>query len=395
MKKLLVLGASEFQIPLLKQAKRMGVHTCVIDINPNASGICFADEYKECSLKDHALAIEIAKAYNPDGVTVGMCDVAVRTCAMICEALNLPGLSVEVAENATDKFKMIEVFRANHVPHPEYIYFAKGEYTREKMTLPLPIIVKPIDMAGSRGINLVTTEEELKMAVEDSISLGDKGDIIVEEYMTGPEVSVEIFVENSEPYVMQITDKLTSGAPHFMELGHSQPSSLSESIKMSIAQVACKAVKALGLNNCVAHAEIIVTKEGPKMVEIGARMGGDGIQQQLIQLSTGINLPEAVIKLAMGDPVKKPTNKIHLGSAIRFIPAVTGVIESISNNYDSNDKRINTVRLLCKPGDYYDEAKDNSGRYGYVISQAETAESAIEACEKAISSINIVVMNNG
>lgn len=355
MKKLLVLGASEFQIPLLQQAKSMGIHTCVIDINPNARGISFADEYKECSLKDFTTAIKIAKAYNPDGVTVGMCDIAVRTCAMICKALCLPGLSVEVAEKATDKFKMIEVFRANNVPHPEYIYFADGDYSREKMNLNFPIIVKPIDMAGSRGINLVTREEELPSAVEDSINASDKGDIIIEEYMIGPEVSVEIFVEKSEPYIMQITDKLTSGAPHFVELGHSQPSSLSELIKNEIAQVACKAVRALGLYNCVAHAEIIVTKDGPKMVEIGARMGGDGIQQQLIQLSTGINLQESVIRLAMGEQIQRPTNTCNLGSAIRFIPAVTGVIDSISKDYDNNDKRIKSVFLFCKPGDYYDE----------------------------------------
>lgn len=391
MKKLLVLGASEFQIPLLQQAKKMGIHTCVVDINPNANAIKYADEYRECSLKDSLGAIKIAKEYNPDGVTVGMCDIAVRTCAMICKNLGLPGLSVDVAEKATDKYRMIEVFRNHGVPHPEYRYFAKGEYSREKMNLPFPIIVKPVDMAGSRGINLVKTEGELSAAIEDSTNVGDKGDIIIEEYMIGPEVSVEIFLEGSEPHIMQITDKLTSGAPHFMELGHSQPSSLAESTKREIAQVACQAVKALGLYNCVAHAEIIVTKNGPKMVEIGARMGGDGIQQQLIQLSTGINLQEAVIRLAMGEQVKAPVNTIHLASAIRFIPAVTGVVDSILEDYDKNDQRIKAVCLFCKPGDYYNEAKDNSGRYGYVISQAETANSAIEACEKVISNISVVV----
>jgi len=390
MTKLLVLGASEFQIPLLKQARKMGINTCVLDYNENAPGIKYADEYRQCSLKDIPTAVKIAYEYKPNGVTAGMVDVAVCTCARICKELGLPGLSVAVAERSTDKFKMIEAFKANNVPHPQYIYFSKNTFSKEKINLKYPLIVKPIDMAGSRGIELVNSEDELATAVNKSIMASDKGEIIIEEYMVGPEVSVELFVEGYKPYVLQITDKLTSGAPHFMEIGHSQPSSLSNQIKDSIARVACSAVEALGLNNCVAHAEIIITEEGPKMVEIGARMGGDGIQQQLIELSTGINLQEIVIKLAMGEQVSCPHSTIKQASAIRFIPSREGTVVDVEAP-EILDKCIKMVNLLCNPGERVSNAKDNSGRLGYVIAQADSASEAIMACEDTIKKVKIVL----
>ena len=390
MKKLLVLGGSEFQIPLLKQAKTMGIHTYVLDINPNAPAIKYADVYQTCSLKDDQLALQLAREYQPDGVTVGMCDVAVCTCAKICEALGLPGLSLPVAQRATDKFQMIEAFHQAHVPSPEYIYFPKNSFSKDRITIPYPFICKPTDMAGSRGINLIHCEAELEAAIRDSVASGDSGDILIEEYMVGPEVSVEMFVEEDRPSVLQITDKLTSGAPHFMELGHSQPSGLPQAVKDAIADVACAAARALGLYNCPAHAEIIITDKGPKMVEIGARMGGDGIQQQLIELSTGINLQEAVIRMAMGEQVKTPKATMQQGSAIRFIPAREGIVRAIKETVIT-DRRVREIKIFCKEGTVIDSVKDNSARFGYVVAQADSAADAVIACEKAMEGICIDV----
>ncbi len=394
MKRLLILGASEFQIPLINQAKSMGIYTCVIDINPDAYAMPYADEFYQCSLKDSKKVLEIAKQINPDGVTVGMCDVAVCTAAKICEELDLPGISYEVAKRATDKYLMIDTFKKNNVAHPMYQLISKENINNQKVNIPFPIISKPIDMAGSRGISLIRNKDELSEALEYSVNSSDCGGVIIEEYMEGPEVSVEIIVVKDNPTVIQVTDKMTSGAPHFMEIGHSQPSRLDQATIDSVKELACSAVKALGLSNCIAHAEIIICKDGPKMVEIGARMGGGGIHQQLIELSTGINMQEFAIKFAFGEDVNIPKSCLNKGSAIRFIPAQEGFVQAIENvEQVKKEKLVKYVKIFCEVDRKYNKPKDNSGRFGYVIAQGDKASDAMIACERALDMIEISVLN--
>ena len=116
---------------------------------------------------------------------------------------------------------------------------------------------------------------------------GLSGDVLVEEYMIGPEVSVELLVVDGVAHVLQVTDKLTSGAPNYFEIGHCQPTSLKDEDRAAISELAKAAVLAVGLKNSAAHVEIIVTPNGPKMVELGARLGGDWITSYLIQGSVG------------------------------------------------------------------------------------------------------------
>lgn len=395
MKKLLILGASEFQIPLIESAKKRGLHTCVIDINPHAPACNTADEYIECSLKDFEKALGIAKRYKPDGITAGMCDVAVLSAARICNELGLPGLGVETAIKATNKYEMIRSFSTNSVPCPKFKLLNNNDNYSISDVPDLPFIVKPIDMAGSRGINLVDSYEEMPSLISDSIRASDSGNVILEEYLVGPEVSVEMVVINRQPTVLQITDKITSGAPHFVELGHTQPSILPNPVKEEICEVAKSAVYSLGISNSIVHAEIIITKDGAKMVELGARMGGDGIQQQLIKLSTGIDLPNFAIDLALGRPLYVPKSTINKYSMIRFIPSMVGIINDIIiEDSISGLPGLVSYKLFCNRGEYFEERNDNSGRFGYVIAQADSHDATISCCDKAISKIKFIVSSN-
>lgn len=154
------------------------------------------------------------------------------------------------------------------------------------------------------------------------------GDVIVEEYMSGPEVSVETLSIDGTCHVLQITDKLTTGAPHYVEMGHSQPTRHSKEIAKKISETAIAANKAIGIKNGPSHTEIIITGEGPKIVEIGARLGGDCITTHLVPLSTGVDMVECNIRIAMGE---KPdiSCKYNRGSAIRYLSTENGVIKNI------------------------------------------------------------------
>jgi biotin carboxylase len=189
--------------------------------------------------------------------------------------------------------------------------------------------------------------------------------------------------------VLQITDKLTTGAPHFVEMGHSQPSRLAETDQEKIKDLACRAVKAVGIDNGPAHVEIMLTKDGPKMVELGARMGGDCITSHLVPLSTGIDMVKATIDISLG-LAPDITPKFEKGSAIRFFAAPEGVIAAIEGVDEA--RKIPGVREISftkAVGDTVTAIGSSTDRVGFVISQANMAEAAVIVCEASQEKISV------
>lgn len=392
MKKILILGAPVFQIPVVLKAKQMNLYVGIVDINKDAPTIPFADEYFCHSIRSVDEILSIAKVFKPDGILIGANDTSVKTAAKVCEKLNLPCISVEAAENSTDKLKMLEAFSKYNVPHPKYQFVRKNEIDNFTMMIPYPAIAKPVDSSGSRGINIIRNSSELYSSVLASSSAGVSGDILIEEYMDGPEVSVEVIVIDGVPHVLQITDKITSGAPNFYETGHSQPSALEFETKEAIKKVASEAVLAVGLINSPAHVEIKITDEGPKMVELGARFGGGCITSYLIETSVvGVNMIETGIRLSLGEKIDLPDYKNSgICSAVRFIQSKDGIVKSITGASSAAGLDfVVDVRLICKVGNKYSKKTDNSSRFGYVVCKGATNQEALDNCEKAIKLINI------
>lgn len=388
MKKLLILGGSIAQVPFVKTAKSLGCHVGLVDYNDNAAAIDYADEYFQCSLMDVEGVGKIVDEFCPDGITCGASDVGVMTAAILCEQKNLPGMSVETAVKVKDKAAMIEAFRKYDVAHPEYQVIESED---EKINIEFPVITKPVDNSGSRGINVAKNEQELKAALEDSFASSRCHRVIVEEYMDGPEVSVEILVQDGEPFILQVTDKLTTGEPHFIEIGHSQPSQLPAEDVECIRKLAYDAARAVGIVNGCGHAEIKLTSKGPKMVEIGGRLGGDYITTVLVPTSTGINMSEYEILRAIGTPKKFAYPQVNSrGAAVRFIEVVEGVLDSVEINYKAESMvGIEEIKLICKAGKAYGKAQNNNDRFGYVIATGKTAKEAVSRCEHAIECINV------
>lgn len=390
MKKILIIGASILQLPAIKRAKELGYYVGVIDYDPNAVGISFADEYFNVSTIDIDGVVKTAEEFNPDGIMTLATDMPMRSIAAACEKLGLCGISYDTSIKATDKGEMIKSFEKNGVEHPWYFILSAPEQLDIVLDkIEYPCISKPIDNSGSRGVMLIHNEQELRQAVFYSSSKGRSGGVIVEEYMRGPEVSVEIIVIEGLPHVLNVTDKLTTGAPHFVEMGHSQPSRLPQKDIDKIKDLACRAVLAVGIKNGPAHVEIILTDNGPKMVELGARMGGDCITTHLVPLSTGIDMIEATIRIACGE---KPDieNKTNKGSAIRYFDVPNGVITSIEGVEEAeNIDGVRQISFVKNLGDTVGDIGSSTDRVGFVIAQGNTPEEAIEICEKACYKIDI------
>lgn len=390
MKRLLIIGASILQLPAILKAKEMGLYVGVADFNPQAIGISYADEYFNVSTIDEEGVYLAAKEFKADGIVTLATDMPMRAVAYTTHKLGLVGISYDTAIKATDKGEMIKAFELAEVEHPwYYILHTPEELSKVVQEITYPCISKPVDNAGSRGVILIESSKDLENAIQYSSLNGRNGGVIVEEYLKGREVSVEVMVINYDVHILQVTDKLTTGSPHFVEMGHSQPSLLDNKDILAIKDLAKRAVRAIGINNGPAHVEIMLTDRGPKMIELGARMGGDCITTHLVPLSTGIDMVKAMIQIALGEK-SSIAPKFDKGAAIRYVKETKGIIKNISgidivNRIDG----IKQVVLTKTVGDIVGQISSSVDRVGYVIAQANTVQDAIDLCENAMKQIYI------
>lgn len=396
MKKIMILGASSLQLPAILKAKEMGLTSIVVDMNKNAVGFKYADIKLELSTIDISNVVKAAIEYNVDAVITLATDMPVRTVAAVGEALKIPAISVDSAKKATNKILMRDALAKCNVPIPHY-YRASSEQefitaVQQIRDMGYKCIIKPADSSGSRGVNLLSAydEDSLKKAYEYSKNNSRIGEVIIEEFMEGTEVCVETLNTKGVCYPIQITDKLTTGSPYFVEMGHSQPSRLSKEIQDKIKEIAIAANMAIENYNGSSCTEIMVTKDGPKVVELGARLAGDYMTTDLVPLSTGIDMVKSIIQIALGE-IPDCNPKFNKGSAIRFLSASEGKIVSITGNDLAKEiEGIIRIGFDKKIGDNSVVIKNSLDRLGYVIAQANTSDLAIKACEKAKNLINIV-----
>lgn len=356
MKKLMILGASELQVPAIECANRLGVRTIVLDYDKNAVGRNLAYRFYEISTLNYESILNVAKKEMIDGIMTICSDRPMPIIAKIGEQLGLNTISYETALKATDKGLMRNALRKNNVPIPDFFVCKNYEEFKNAIhSIKGKCIIKPSNNSGSRGIYLYGGNNDLKKIYEYSVSFSSDNCVLVEEYMEGPEVSVEAFVIGGKINIIQITDKITTGAPYFVEMGHTQPSSLPINIIEDIKETAVESIKAIGIDRGPAHVEIIVTKEGAKIVEIGSRLGGDHITTDLVPLSTGINM----VELACKDALNMPVTINHLyqkSSAIRYF----------DKNYELQDKLKGMV-ILYSESMSYKEIMSSNDRCGYFI----------------------------
>lgn len=392
MEKILVLGASVLQLPAIKKAKELGYYVGVVDMNPNAVGFKYADRIFIVSTIDVEGVINVAGEFKPNGVLTLATDMPLRSVAAVANKFNLPGLSPQVAIKATDKIAMIECFDRQGVPHPWF--YAVNSYEEFETILKKinpPFIIKPNDASGSRGVVLINNLDEAISGFDYSKSVSKSGFVLIEEYLKGPEVSVEVITIEGRSHVITITDKLTTGSPYFVEMGHAQPSLLPVDIQEQIKNVAICAIDAIGINNSPSHVEIIVTEEGPKLVEVGARLGGDCITSHLVPFSTGVDMIKAVIDLATG---KKPdiSIKYHKGAAIRYINGNEGFLEGVEGLGEVRKiEEVKHIEIVKNMGDLIQPIHGSGDRIGYVITQADNVDMAVSICEDAVKSLKVLM----
>ena len=299
-RKLAIVGASYLQQPLVEKAKEMGLYTICFAWAEGAVCADVADKFYPISIVEKDEILAICKNEQIDGICTIASDVAAPTVAYIAEKMGLVGNSYESACKANNKYEMRNVFMSAGIPCPRF-KLVQFQEVIEPVDFTFPLIVKPVDRSGSLGVARVVSKSELDDAVAKALECSFCKQAIVEEYVEGREISVEFISYNGKHYPLQITDKVTTGSPHFVELEHHQPADLSPEMYDRIYTLTDKALTALGITNGASHSEYRITDDGCIFVmEIGGRMGGDFIGSDLVRLSTGYDFLQGVIEVALG-----------------------------------------------------------------------------------------------
>ena len=391
-KNIFIIGASDLQLPAILAAREMGLKVAVADYNPRAVGIPYADVYYNVSTIDEIGICEAARAFEADGIVAVATDQPMRAVAYAASQLHLPGVSCEVAKNATDKDRQIKIFQKAGLSIPWFVTVESEKALEDlKEQITFPCVCKPVDSSGSRGVSIVRKRADLLDVYQRATEYSSSGKVIFEEYLMGSEVSVELIATQGQYHVLAITDKATTGEPHFVETGHSQPSELSGEIQKAIKTLAIEAARSLGIMESAAHVEIMVTEKGPCLIEVGARLGGDCITSHLVPLSTGIDMVKATLKVALGMKTDLQRQS-HKGSAICFLQSDRGRIEQITGMERARAlPGVEVVRIHKTKGDIYDGLASSTDRIGYIIASADTAEKARAICNQAAEMIHIEV----
>lgn len=396
MKKIMILGASILQLPAIQKAKEMGLQVIAVDMNPDAVGFKESDVICELiSTIDTEKVLEAAKKHKIDGILTICTDLPMRTVARVASELGLPGISEKAAYKATNKAEMRKCFEENGVPTPKfYKAVTKDEYLKAVSNFNGKCVVKAVDNAGSRGIQLLDDASDTEAALrafDYCKPFSHCGELVVEEYMDGPEVCVETLNIDGICYPIQITDQLRKKPPYFTDSGYNQPSLLDEKTKEEIKKVAVAANMALENYTGSSCTEIIVTNDGPKVVEVGARLSGDCMTTHMVPMSTGVDMVKAVINIALGENADHE-QKFSKGSCVRyFMKPVEGKIMAINGIDDAKAvEGIQQVTVVHGVGDTAKKLRSSADRICFVISQMDTPEEAIAQCEKALNKIEVI-----
>lgn len=396
MQSVFILGASRLQVPAILKAKEKGLFVYALDYDPEAAGRKYADRFLEISTIDRNAVYRAALQYHPDFIITSTSDMPVRTVSWVCEKLGKEtDISYEGSVRATDKLAMRNCMKQAGVPIPAYHAIRTAEEL-EKIAGKMPdrFILKPTDNAASRGVVLIDQEQkpDLEEAFRYTMQYSRGGTALAEEYMTGPEVSVEAFSVDGIPHIITITDKIVTEVPYFVELGHTEPSRLPDDQQQAITELAMRAIRAIGMRNGPTHTEIKVTPDGPKLVEIAARLGGDFITSKLVPLSSGVDMIECSFAILLGESVQYHRTK-NQGAAIRFLHGKKGILESIEGTEEVRQMTgVREVEIYKKIGNPVQPPENSSDRIGHVIATGKDAEEAALNAERAAEKVVLRIL---
>ena len=385
-KAVLIFGVGPLQESIIKRAKKMGLYT--VGIDPCADATCkdCVDAFEIVPGQDFEGHCAVVEKYGIDAIVTAATDKPLVMMARIAEKYGFPFYSLETAQWSTDKFQMKERFELGGVLHAQGRLISKAE---EAEGMVYPVIVKPRDNSGSRGVKLCRSKEELVASMNEALDVSKLDTVLVEEFIEGPEYSIEGLHHDGKSEVIQFTEKKTTEFPYNVELGHIQPANISEENQQKIREIVSKIGAALHFENCPSHTELKINERGIFVIETSPRLGGDYITSTLTPLSTGVNLEDELLKISLGETIN-PVPKAVQYSGVHFFSFEEGsVIKHIPNSeFVKTWPHVVDFSFNLKEGEKVKRITSSLNRYGHLILTAgnrDAIEEAFDKYEKVIS----------
>ncbi|MBQ6324704.1 MAG: ATP-grasp domain-containing protein [Clostridia bacterium] len=373
MQKLGIIGASYLQLPLIRKAKAMGLETHVFAWAAGDVGESEADYFYPISIVERERILEECRRIGIDGICSIASDLAMLTVNYVAQQMGLTSNSMAATEVSTNKSLMRQRFAQMGDPSPRSVRVTP-ETKLDAIDLAYPLIVKPVDRSGSRGVTKITRPDQLAGAVERAMAQGFEKAAVVEEFAEGIEYSVESLSWQGAHTVLAVTRKYTTGAPGFIETGHIEPAGLDAGTLKRVEAVTRHALTSLGLTCGASHTEIKIDRDGAiRLIEIGGRMGGDCIGSALVELSTGIDFVRAVIETALGREPENIEPLFHRAAAVRFILTQDDLnaLERVKREAPQLLKEYSVQPFDGR------QVTDSSTRFGYFLLHADAPETLV------------------
>jgi biotin carboxylase/NAD(P)H-dependent flavin oxidoreductase YrpB (nitropropane dioxygenase family) len=396
-KTIMIIGGGLLQVPLIHTARKMGHHVIVTDYNPDAIGMKDADIPIVMSTRDIEGSVRIAKKQNeltPISAVLTVGTDASMTVAAVANALNLPGIKYEDAEAATNKIKMRVRFKEHNVPSPDFVpVWSLKDAKKACKTLRFPVVIKPSDNMGGRGVMRVDNNNEIADAFQFAKSASPSGELIIEENMEGPELSIDAIIYNGEITFTGIADRIIEYPPYFVETGHNMPSALSDDVIKNACDVMKQGIRALGISIGAAKGDIKITKNGAMIGELAARLSGGFMSTYTFPLSSGVDLMKAAIEVALGlEPgnLEPVVNRVAIERGIITKPGYVRKINGLEEALKA--KGIAEIFLNVKVGDRMVSPRSNVEKAGHVIAWADSLAEAEAAIAESMSKLQIEIL---
>lgn len=369
----MVFGVGELQQSIILRAKAMGLF--VVGIDPFEDACCRADvdAFEIVGGQDFEGTMGVAAKYNISAIITAATDKPLVMMARVAKALNLPLYSEKTAIWSTDKYQMKQRFMEGGVPCAQGKIIHNADEAKD---LNFPLICKPRDNSGSRGVKLCRNLNELQECIDEALQCSHLETVLVEEFIEGREFSIESLHYDGKSEVIQFTEKKTTEFPYNVELGHKQPANLSDDQRNQIRDIISKIAACMHFENCPSHTELKVNDRGIFVIETSPRLGGDYITSTLTPLSTGINLEDQLLHIALGEPVDTKNGREDKASAVCFFSLPEGEVKAIDPKISEVDTwpGVYSFELKLKVGNHVNQITSSLNRYGQFIVKVDTRE---------------------
>lgn len=379
-KSVLIFGVGPLQESIIGRAKKMGLYT--VGIDPCADATCkdCVDAFEVMPGQDYEGHCAVVEKYRIDAIVTAATDKPLVMMARIAEKYGFPFYSVKTAKWSTDKFQMKQRFMEGGVS------CAKGRLVKsvdDVEDFEYPVIIKPRDNSGSRGVKLCRNKKELEASMNEAFEVSKLDTVLVEEFIEGPEYSIESLHHDGKSEVIQFTEKKTTEFPYNVELGHIQPANISDNDKQKIREIISKIGIALKFENCPSHTELKINERGIFVIETSPRLGGDYITSILTPLSTGVNMEDQLLHIAMGENISAQPKLVQY-SGVRFFAFEEGSeIKHVPNlDFVKGWPHVVDFSFLLNEGDKVNQITSSLNRYSHLILQAGNRDAIEEAFDK-------------